>query len=135
MSEKENMKIDALERKTEILNKKVGEIYTAISGDPNLGLKGIVETLNEHVTQSKKNHELLLIEFKNFKRGIGLEYAQSFNAVDLNVNHNKQDIDYVSNRVKVLEENDKKEGNRLGFAAVVSGAIGTAIGFLISAFK
>jgi hypothetical protein len=91
--------------------------------------------LQSHIDQSKKNNEEMRNLFKEFKREIGYEYANSFNAVDLSVNHNKQDFDYVSGRVKVLEENDKKEGNRLGFAAVVSGAIGTAIGLLISAFK
>lgn len=128
MSDKEMMKIDALEV-------KVGHINTAIAGDEKLGILGLVNMLQSHIDQSKKNNEEMRNLFKEFKREIGYEYANSFNAVDLSVNHNKQDIDYVSGRVKVLEENDKKEGNRLGFAAVVSGAIGTAIGLLISAFK
>lgn len=128
MSDREMMKIDALEI-------KVGHINTAIVGDEKLGIPGLVNMLQSHIDQSKKNNEEMRTLFKEFKREIGYEYANSFNAVDLSVNHNKQDIDYVSNRVKVLEENDRKEGNRLGFAAVVSGAIGTAIGFLISAFK
>ena len=122
------MKIDALEI-------KVNHINTAIVGDEKLGIPGLVNMLQSHIDQSKKNNEEMRNLFKEFKREIGYEYANSFNAVDLSVNHNKQDIDYVSGRVKVLEENDKKEGNRLGFAAVVSGAIGTAIGLLISAFK
>lgn len=128
MSDREMMKIDALEI-------KVGHINTAIVGDEKLGIPGLVNMLQSHIDQSKKNNEEMRTLFKEFKREIGYEYANSFNAVDLSVNHNKQDIDYVSNRVKVLEENDRKEGNRLGFAAVVSGAIGTAIGFLISVFK
>ena len=128
MSDKEMMKIDALEI-------KVNHINTAIVGDEKLGIPGLVNMLQSHIDQSKKNNEEMRNLFKEFKREIGYDYANSFNAVDLSVNHNKQDIDYVSGRVKVLEENDKKEGNRLGFAAVVSGAIGTAIGLLISAFK
>jgi hypothetical protein len=128
MSDREMMKIDALEI-------KVNHINTAIVGDEKLGIAGLVNMLQSHIDQSKKNNEEMRNLFKEFKREIGYEYANSFNAVDLSVNHNKQDFDYVSGRVKVLEENDKKEGNRLGFAAVVSGAIGTAIGLLISAFK
>lgn len=128
MSDREMMKIDALEI-------KVGHINTAIVGDEKLGIPGLVNMLQSHIEQSKKNNDEMKTLFKEFKREIGYEYANSFNAIDLSVNHNKQDIDYVSGRVKVLEENDKSEGNRLGFAAVVSGAIGTAIGLFISAFK
>jgi hypothetical protein len=128
MSDKEAAKIDTLEHKVE-------HISTAISGDKSLGIPGLVNMLQTHIDQSKTNNEIMLKVFKEFKRDIAMEYANSFNAVDLSVNHNKVDIDYVIGRVKVLEESDKRTGNRLGFAAVVGGAIGTVFGLIISAFK
>jgi hypothetical protein len=121
MSDKEMMKIDALEI-------KVGHINTAIAGDEKLGIPGLVNMLQSHIDQSKKNSEEMRLLLKEFKRDQVLEYAQQFNHVE------EKQI-WTDGRVKVLEDSEKKVGNRLGFAAVVSGAIGTAIGFLISAFK
>lgn len=115
------MKIDALEI-------KVGNINTAIAGDEKLGIPGLVKMLQSHIDESKRNREEMRIMFKDFKRDQVLEYAQQFNHVE----EKYSDLD---KKVKMLEDSDKKEGNRLGFVAVVSSAVGTAIGFLISAFK
>ena len=121
MSDKEMMKIDALEI-------KVGHINTAIAGDENLGIPGLVKMLQAHIDQSAKNSEEMRGILKDFKRDQVLEYAQQFN-------HVEEKYSDLNKKVKLLEESDKKEGNRLGFAAVVGGAVGTAIGFLISVFK
>lgn len=117
MSEKEAMKIDALERKAEQLNKKVSEIYVAISGDEKLGLKGLVETLNDHVAQSKKNNETLMLEFKNFKRDLVLDYANDFNT--------------MNDRIKPLEEAKNKQARTLG----IFGGIMLVFGYFLSNVK
>lgn len=117
MSEKEAMKIDALERKAEQLNKKVSEIYVAISGDEKLGLKGLVETLNDYVAQSKKNNETLMLEFKNFKRDLVLDYANDFKT--------------MNDRIKPLEEAKNKQAQTLG----IFGGIMLVFGYFLSNVK
>jgi len=117
MSEKENAKIDALEKKAEKLEQKVEQIYTAISGDASLGLKGIVETLNLHVEQSKKNNEALLSEFKNFKRDLVLDYANDFNT--------------MNDRIKPLEKAHKDSARNLGIA----GGVALVFGYFASELK
>jgi len=117
MSEKENAKIDALEKKAEKLEQKVEQIYTAISGDASLGLKGIVETLNLHVEQSKKNNEALLSEFKNFKRDLVLDYANDFNT--------------MNDRIKPLENSHKTHNRNLG----IFGGAALILGYFVSELK
>lgn len=117
MSEKENERIDLLNKKVDNLEQRVEQIYTAISGDQSLGLKGLVETMNDHLIQSKKNTEALLAEFKNFKRDLALDYAQDFNS--------------VNERIKPLEEAKNKQAQTLG----IFGGVMLVFGYFISNIK
>lgn len=114
MSEKENERIELLNKKVDNLEQRVEQIYTAISGDQSLGLKGLVETMNDHLIQSKKNTEALLAEFKNFKRDLALDYAQDFNS--------------VNERIKPLEEAKNKQAQTLG----IFGGVMLVFGYFIS---
>lgn len=117
MSEKENERIERLNKKVDNLEQRVEQIYTAISGDQSLGLKGLVETMNDHLIQSKKNTEALLAEFKNFKRDLILDYAQDFNS--------------VNERIKPLEEAKNKQAQTLG----IFGGVMLVFGYFISNIK
>lgn len=117
MSEKENERIERLNKKVDNLEQRVEQIYTAISGDQSLGLKGLVETMNDHLIQSKKNTEALLAEFKNFKRDLVLDYAQDFNS--------------VNERIKPLEEAKNKQAQTLG----IFGGVMLVFGYFISNIK
>lgn len=117
MSEKENERIELLNKKVDNLEQRVEQIYTAISGDQSLGLKGLVETMNDHLIQSKKNTEALLAEFKNFKRDLVLDYAQDFNS--------------VNERIKPLEEAKNKQAQTLG----IFGGVMLVFGYFISNIK
>lgn len=113
MSDKEMMKIDALEI-------KVGNINTAIAGDEKLGIPGLVKMLQEHINQSKKNNEEMRNLFKDFKRDQVLEYAQQFN-------HVEEKYKGIGERVKSLEQSEKasakKNGFFLGLGLVLAGFI------------
>lgn len=117
MSEKENERIELLNKKVDNLEQRVEQIYTAISGDQSLGLKGLVETMNDHLIQSKKNTEALLAEFKNFKRDLVLDYANDFNT--------------MNDRIKPLEEAKNKQARTLG----IFGGIMLVFGYFLSNVK
>jgi hypothetical protein len=114
MSDKEMMKIDALEI-------KVGHINTALVGDEKLGIHGLVNMLQDHIDQSKKNSEEMSLLFKDFKRDQVLEYAQQFN-------HVEEKQAWTDGRVKLLEESEKKQSKFLGYAT----GVGMFLGFIFS---
>lgn len=127
MSEKENMKIEALERKADKLDQKVEQIYTAISGDEKMGLKGIVEVLNDHVAQSKKNNEILISEVKDFKRNVVYDYANNFNRVEANIASINEGLfayrKEIDAKVEKIDNRTKNYGYYIGVALGV-GAVG-----------
>jgi len=123
MSEKENAKIDELEQKVE-------QIYTAIAGDASLGLKGIVEVLNEHVAQSKKNNDALLLEFKDFKKLVVLDYVKDFNRVEDNITSINKGL--VAYKKEINERVDKIDDRTKNYGYYISAAVGVgAVGYFI----
>ncbi len=110
MSEKENAKIEELEL-------KVAQIYTAITGDGQMGLKGLVEVLNEHVAQSKKNNDALLSEFKEFKKLVVLDYVK--------------DINRINERIDPIEKTHKETARNFG----ILGGVMLVFGYFISEIK
>jgi len=107
--------------KIDLLEKQVGEINTAISGNEKMGIPGIVNMLAEHIAQTKKNNDELLKTFKDFKRDLVHDYAEDFNRVDEKMN-------WTDGRVKVLEEIDRASTKKIGFFL----GFGIVAGFVIS---
>lgn len=114
MSEKETARINELEQKVE-------QIYTAISGDKEMGLKGLVEVLNEHVAQSKRNNEVLLGEFKDFRKNVVLDYAN--------------DINNITNRLQPLEKAHKEQARNIGIVGGIALVVGYFVAELSEFFK
>jgi len=107
-------KIDALE-------KQVSEISTAITGSPALGIPGIVKLLENHIDQTNRNKEEIISMFKEFKRDVVLDWVKDTNAIN-------EDVDYVTKRVKVLEDIDKASTKKIGIFL----GFGIVAGFVIS---
>src|SRR3990167_1795414 len=128
MSTEETRKIDKLAQEVSLIN-------LTIQGDEKRGIAGLVPMLQQHIIQTQKNSEDIQNMFKEFKRDVVFDYANSFNHVQSDIgsinegmfSYKKQlddRMDWTEGRVKVLEEIDKKSTKRHGFITGVAIFIG-----------
>lgn len=107
MSENENVRIDKLEEKVEL-------IYLSIQGNTNMGIEGLIPLLHRHMRESKEN-------FRNFKRDITLDYVT--------------DVNNITNRLIPLEKAEQQRHRTAGIFAGVGVVVGFGASFVWDLIK